>query len=312
MAHKIESIDKVFTLTAAWHGLETIVPEITGYGYEVQEQPIYTSAGEVSSHKAICDDAGRVLSIMKSSYLTIPNARTWEAIQEALSYVEGARVVSAGSIRGRKQTFVTIELDGLSEFEAGGDSHTQKLVLLNSHDGSLALTAGVCVTRVVCANTVAVALSEMKANQLKIYHSKNAAVKIDNLNGAIEAMVKATETYKTQIEALADARITAQQAYEFATGFVAAKELSTRSTNQAQNIVRLFQKGQGNKGESKYDLFNGITEFYTHHATDNYDAMKAFETSEFGTYAAKKANSIAALTSGWLSTIAKGQQLLAA
>ena len=42
------------------------------------------------------------------------------------------------------------------------------------------------------------------------------------------------------------------------------KEESTRRTNQREKIVDLYESGQGNVGESRWDALNAFTEFETH------------------------------------------------
>lgn len=313
MAHKIEAKDRVFTLTKAWHGLETVVEKIEGFGFEVEARPLYLDAdtGPIPSHKAICDNEGNLLSVMKASYELIPNGKVWEAVQTAVAQIEGARVVSAGSIKGRKQTFVSVELDGLSKFEAGGDSHTVKLNLVNSHDGSKALTARIGVTRMICANTCALAESEA-VTSIRLYHTKSARAEISGFSEAVKAVIQGTELYKAQMAQLVETPANAEEAFNFAAALVGSGELSTRSMNQAEQIASLFKRGIGNDGTSRYSIFNGITEFYTHHAAS--DSRKLFESSEFGAYGQKKEDALAALLNPdkWEAFQRKGKALLAA
>lgn len=316
MAHEIESRDKVFTLAPTWHKLETIVEKIEGFGFEVKAQPLYLDAdsGPIESHKAIVDNEGFLVSVQKASYEIIDNSRIWEAVKTAVAQIEGARVVSAGSLKNRKVIFATVELDGISNFEAGGDSHTAKLGIISSHDGTKAFTAGACVERMVCANTVKVAIAQMEKT-LKLYHTKRSTVQIQGMNQAIEELVKGTEFYKAQAESLRSEKCDLLEAERFLAAFLApagASELSTRTRNQIEAIGALAVNGKGNSGETRWDLFNGITEYFTHEASD--DKAKLFESSEFGLYADKKAAALPLLLAdkaGWKEVQAKGKELLA-
>jgi len=42
------------------------------------------------------------------------------------------------------------------------------------------------------------------------------------------------------------------------------KDESTRRVNQREGIVELYESGQGNVGESRWDALNAFTEFETH------------------------------------------------
>lgn len=316
MAHEIKKNDRVFTLSAAWHGLETIVEKIEGFGFEVKAQPLYLGAdsGPIESHKAIVDDSGELVSVQKASYEIINNAQIWDAVQTAVAQIEGARVVSAGSIKGRKVIFATVELDGLSNFQAGGDAHTAKLNLISSHDGTKAFTARCGVTRIVCANTVKFAEAESAA-ALTLYHTKRSALQIQGMNKAVEAIVQGSEAYKAQADSLRSENCDLLEAERFLAAFLApagTAELSTRTKNQIDAIGALAVNGKGNSGETRWDLFNGITEYFTHEASD--DKAKLFESSEFGLYADKKAAALPLLLSdsaGWKNMQAKGKELLA-
>lgn len=325
MSHEIKSNDKVFTLVKAWHGLETIVTKIEGFGFEVSSRPLSIITGTdsdgcpvygdaIASHKAIVDCSGNLVSVQKSSYEIINNQQVWEAVQTAVAQIEGARVVSAGSIKGRKVIFATVELDGLSNFTAGGDSHTAKLNLISSHDGTKAFTARCGVTRIVCANTVRVSEQESAA-ALTLYHTKRSAVQIQGMNAAVEAIVKGSEAYKAQADSLRSENCDMLEVERFLAAFLAPagqSELSTRTKNQIGEISALSINGKGNHGETRWDLFNGITEYFTHEASE--DKEKLFESSEFGLYADKKAAALPLLLSdkkGWKNLQAKGKELLA-
>lgn len=316
MAHEITAIDKVLTLTKAWHHLETIVPQITGFGWDVKASPLYLPGIEtpVASHKAIVDDEGNLLSVAKSSYEIITNAQVFDAAREALSHIEGARIVSAGSVKGRKVIFLTVELDGLSNFNAGGDAHTVKLNLISSHDGTKAFTARIGFTRIVCANTVALAESEA-ARALTLYHTKNARREIRGMNAAIAQVVKETEIYKKQADALKGESVDMLEMERALAAFLGGKdtELSTRTLNQIEEIKGLAINGKGNSGDTRWDLFNGLTEYFTHEASG--DKEKLFESSEFGSYADKKTAALSFFTATskeWRELQKKGKELLAA
>lgn len=316
MAHKIEKNDTVFTISKAWHGLEKIVDRIEGFGFEVKAVPLYLDAdsGPIATHKAIVDDSGALISVAKSSYEIITNQSIFDSASAAVGEVEGARIVSAGSVKGRKVVFATVELDGLKDFNAGGDAHTAKLNLISSHDGTKAFTARFGFTRIVCANTVQMAESEAKSS-LTLYHTKNSARQIKGMKETVAELVRASEFYKEQAERLRSETCNEEQARNFLAAFLApvgASELSTRAANQVDEIAALFAKGKGNSGETRWDLFNGITEYFTHEASD--DKGKLFESSEFGTYADKKTEAmgeLTALSATWKATQKKGRDLLA-
>ena len=53
-------------------------------------------------------------------------------------------------------------------------------------------------------------------------------------------------------------------------------------------MIELFKTGKGNKGENFADLFQGITDYYTHESAGGEDVQKQINSSEFGNAAAMK------------------------
>ena len=119
------------------------------------------------------------------------------------------------------------------------------------------------------------------------------------------------------IEQLANTPISDNNAKLFALGYMNSS--ATRSQNKAEQIHKLFRKGQGNKGKNLYDLFNGFTEFYTHgdlSVKRDKKALKKFKqdqwrSSEVGASAKVKNRVFNQLlnTSAVENTIAKGKIL---
>jgi hypothetical protein len=87
-------------------------------------------------------------------------------------------------------------------------------------------------------------------------------------------------------------------------------KLSTTAKNTAEEIASLAFGGIGNKGETRWDLFNGITERYTRGASDN--TASAFVSSEFGTAADTKAQAFDSLMDDatFDALVANGERLL--
>jgi hypothetical protein len=70
------------------------------------------------------------------------------------------------------------------------------------------------------------------------------------------------------MDSLAEQQVT----HSYVEGFVNAlmpatkDEVSTRTENRRNQITNLFQNGRGNNGETKWDLFNAVTEYVDHHS----------------------------------------------
>lgn len=318
MAHEInKAFDTVYTLAGeprAWHNLDKQVPEIKGFGFEVKGEEVFSGdMQKIEGYKAIygTNEAGvkKLISMQSDSYTLINNGTIWEVTKNALQGVKH-KIVSAGSVKGGAVVFASVEIEG-GEWAIDGDKYHSKLNVVSSHDGSLPYVTMQGVTRIVCMNTVRMALQE-GSRVASLRHTKNAGDKVEGMEAAIASMFKAQKAFQAEMEKLMEKKTNEEEAKKFALALLCPgkDEVSTRSLNQADEIVNLFRSGKGNNGATRYDIFNGATEFFTHHASDN--AAKMFESSEFGLYAKKKESAFNLITGDWAGAMKKGKELLAA
>jgi phage/plasmid-like protein (TIGR03299 family) len=97
----------------------------------------------------------------------------------------GGRWETAGSIRGGRVVFGSIALTDSITLDPNGraDKIDNYLLINTSHDGSIAIQASITPVRVVCANTLNLALSSFKGKKdvkqtFKIRHTQTAEAKI--------------------------------------------------------------------------------------------------------------------------------------
>ena len=112
------------------------------------------------------------------------------------------------------------------------------------------------------------------------------------------------------LKTLANQSLSKEEITQFSAGISGLKELSTKSLNVANRIDELANTGKGNKGETRFDALNGVTEYYTHET--NKDASKAFISSEFGTGSQAKSKALEILMSDEQleKVCAQGERLL--
>ena len=155
-----------------------------------------------------------------------------------------------------------------------------------SHDGSLAAGSMDNAIRVVCQNTLNIALGEAFGRAIKIRHTKNGPKMIGNIGEAIEA--KRASYYKSveALRGLARVQVNSEKlnayiadvfAPELATRFSTKNEekqaenvqkAETATNNLLAEIVPLFEKGRGNDlpgvAGTAWGALNAVTEYLTH------------------------------------------------
>lgn len=115
----------------------------------------------------------------------------------------GASPESAGSIKGGRQVFLSWLLPREMIINEGerGDRVVTYLLVTTSHDGSGSTKAITTPVRVVCNNTMTVALRGAK-QAVSIRHTRNAAVALDEARRTLGLSFAYMDTFQAEAEAL--------------------------------------------------------------------------------------------------------------
>ena len=286
MAHDLTQNEKGETeffsaVTKGWHRLgQTSDRQLTAeeaikearLNWEVEQVPVYHQADgemiEVPDQYCVRrTDNNRVMSVMSKRYQMIQNHETFSFADDIVG--SGKAIWdTAGSIAGGRVVFMQVELEGRLFLKSNPDDQTIKKVLfINSHDGSKALMGMITPVRVVCQNTLNAALGS-KSNQFKIYHRKNFQSKKDEAAKILGLASAFYDDLQTVMDTLAEQQVTKTYVEGFVNALMPAtkEEVSTRTENRRNQITSLFSTGRGNNGETKWDLFNAVTEYVDHHS----------------------------------------------
>lgn len=153
-----------------WHGLGQIVAdapdsetalEIAGLDWNVIQKDIRTAddADIIAGFKAnVRDRDGSVLGIVTDRYRVVQNKEAFAFTDALLG--EGVRYETAGSLQGGRRTWMLARLP--HQYIINGDEVSPYLVFMNSHDGSGSIKVAMTPVRVVCSNTLNLALASAK------------------------------------------------------------------------------------------------------------------------------------------------------
>lgn len=169
MSHEIEQIAYVSNEAngrfVPWHGLGTPVEkamtsaealELGGLNWEVNPKPVFTETGfEIPNYKAnIRSSDNSVLGIVTDRYKIVQNKEAFAFTDALLD--GGVTYETAGSLRNGKTIWL---LAKMPEKKILGDKFDPYVCFTNSHDGTGAVKVCCTPIRVVCANTLNMALS---------------------------------------------------------------------------------------------------------------------------------------------------------
>jgi len=195
MAHQIDhskgSAAFISYQAPAWHNLGKVFnQEITieqalkesGLDFHVDKLPNIHRLGNgqeivsASSFFTVRTDVQKVLGTrLGPDYTVYQNTEALDIVDELIS-TKKMIIETVGAINEGRTVFTCLKL--LNPIAVGSsDIVHQYCLIVNSHDGSLAITVMFTNVRVVCANTLAAALAGAKGAH-RIRHTRNAADRV--------------------------------------------------------------------------------------------------------------------------------------
>lgn len=225
-------------------------------------------------------DAAQFLGTVGKDYRIINHASGFELIDVLMQTADGAHYETAG-VLGKGETVWGLADLGL-RLHVGGDETVPYLLFATSHDGSMSYQLRICATRVVCENTLSIALSESRA-QFKVRHTKSAGDRIADARQALEAYGRDCRTMEEKLNWLASRMVTREtftnimdrlfpiktKAKDSADSADSADSgNTTRRGNMLAEILSIYEANDNGafpeQRESAYCLLNAITNYTDH------------------------------------------------
>jgi phage/plasmid-like protein (TIGR03299 family) len=229
---------------------------------------------QVKTRKVLVrDDNFEQVGVVGNRYEIVQNSVITGLVQPLVS--EGLlEIVNQGYIGTGSKVFIQAQMT--QEYEIVGETHRAMLTMMNSHDGTSPLAAGVTDTRVICQNTFAMAMEDMSTRlQHKMGVNEQALKITETLDFVNERMKRFAEAANV----LASTKATVSQVDQIIKSAYSKKENET--VRNRDEIVNRFFAGAGNEGATLWDAFNAITEFNTH--ASGKTAESRFGYANFGT-----------------------------
>lgn len=266
-----------YVRTAPWHGLGTRVLEaptssaalsLAGLDWSVIQKPLLTVDGiPVPGFKAnLRETDNQILGVVTDRYKVVQNRDAFAFTDELLG--EGVTYETAGSLQNGRRTWILAKLP--QRYIISGDEIAPYLVFMNSHDGTGAIKAAMTPIRVVCQNTLNLALSTAKRSWSTI-HTGNIHGKLqDARNTLLYADRYMAELGKT-IDKLNQQKISDRQVLEYIDALFPMQE--GISEIQEKNILKMKEDMKiryfdapdlEHVGKNAYRFINAVSDFATH------------------------------------------------
>ena len=280
-----------------WHGLGIEVQEAptsadalicAGLDWEVFQKHVYTEDGSfITGYKVnVRSTENAMLGIVSDRYKVVQNKDAFRFTDDLLG--EGVTYETAGALQGGRKVWMLAKMP--QKYIIGGDEIAPYMVVMNSHDGSSGIKVAMTPIRVVCQNTLNLALNTAK----RTWTSKHTENVMSRVHEARETLMLA-EAYMgglgREIDSLSRIKLTDKKVMEFMQEFFPVTEDMSDVTKK--NNLRLLEDMKrrywnapdlANIGKNGYRFINAVSDFATHadplRKTKNYNENLFLRTIE--------------------------------
>lgn len=284
MAHDLATVNgkasMMFVGEAPWHLLGTRLDNpataaeaivAAGLDYDVTLTGIATTGGTpVTNRRAVIrTDTHQVLGVVSPSYVPIQNRACFAFLDEVVAAGD-LRYHTAGALGRGERVWMLAKLPG--QIRVRGDDVVDKFLLLsNSHDGSSALRVLFTSVRVVCQNTLHLALRHGHRQGVSISHKGNLTSKVRHARDVLGLAHEVYADAEVKIDRLASHTPNAVELDAFFQALVPdpIDGDPTRARNTRGELHRLFEEGTGQDipevRHTTWAAVNAVTELVDHH-----------------------------------------------
>jgi len=266
----------------AWHGLGNVfTEEVTDYrrmlslaglaDWNIREMPLVVEGAETADWAvtqnavvATMNGTDRVLGVTGDRYQIVQNEDAFAFLQ---SLHDGARWETAGALKSGRLVFgsLAFERDFVLDPSGVADVVKSYLMVYTSHDGSTGIGYGMTPVRVVCQNTLNVAISGMK-NGGKIRHTVKAEERMREEAALWRNANAYMDQFSEEAKVLFEAPATDAEYFGIVEEFFPKPEKDVKGSfkkwdNQMEKFTQAW-KGEANAGikGTAWGVFNALTE----------------------------------------------------
>ena len=295
MAANVETM--FYVRQKPWHGLGTEVKKAptskdaliyAGLNWVVLQKDVYSEDGSlIPGCKVNIRNTDKTsLGIVSDKYKVVQNQDAFQFTDDLLG--EGVTYETAGALQGGRKVWILARMP--QRYIISGDEIAPYMVVMNSHDGSSGIKVAMTPIRVVCQNTLNLALNSAK----RVWTTKHTENVMNRVHEAKETLFLA-ERYMGElgkgIDRLSRISLSDKKVIEFMEDFFPVTEDLTdvqKKNNQRMlddMKMRYFDAPDlDHIGRNGYRFINAVSDFATHaepiRRTKNYDENLFLRTVE--------------------------------
>jgi phage/plasmid-like protein (TIGR03299 family) len=235
--------------------------------YEDQSANDRVFAGKQVLYRSDSLDA---LSVVGDTYKPVQPKEVLEFFRSLVGDV-GMELSTAGTLFGGRKFWALADTKQAVNLN-GGDKIGGFLLLSTSCDGTLATTAQFTSVRVVCNNTLNVALGDGARQRVSTTH--RSVFKPNEVKGKLGLYESAWDKFSKQMVAMQATKVSAKDAYDDIMMLMAhdptePTNAEVRTVNAIHSLYLGGGMGSDLAGKTAYGVLNAVTEYWDHHVGRN-------------------------------------------
>lgn len=253
--------------------------KLSGLNWTVKKEPTYFYPNDGVDTKptnhfvTVREDTHQVLGHVSEKYGVLQNNEAFQPFEPLIDM--GFQLETAGATQHGRRVWILAKSP--DAYLAGGDEIEKYVLLYTSHDGSTGSVFRPTGVRVVCQNTIELALSRESKWKYTLKHTSSIKERVKNLTSILEKCDNDFRNAIDDMERFQDVDMTPEMLdlyVETVIPFLKDRDkqsipemkIFVRNTAKPvyEKIIDNFYNGRGNNGRTLWDAYNAITEYYTH------------------------------------------------
>jgi len=268
-----------------WHRIGTVTDKAVnseqaishaGLDWTVSTRPIVTfdRANETEGNfidipdtfATVRDSDDTVLGVVGDRYKVVQNKECFNFLDTVVDDSE-ATYETAGSLNNGKIVWMMLNLG--KEIKVDEDVTVPYLLMVNSHDGSTSVRGLPTPIRVVCSNTLRLALSSNAYKGFSFRHTQNVDGRIQQARTLLNLSYEYVDGFQEEMEKLLDTTVTDDMFYDVLENLMPlpmAKENNasqvSRVNQQRSSIEKLWYEPEfANQQGTAWSLLNAVSNY---------------------------------------------------
>lgn len=299
MAHALEvseSGEVAFALRGepAWHGLANVLfdkdahittaemleaGKLNGWDVRLEDIPLPEGYRSSQSNQLVVrtnpfDQGTDVLAVVGDRYKVVQNEALFDFADGILD--GGAQWESAGSIKNGRVVFgsMVVPREFILDPKGANDKTVTYLLVHTSHDGSTAVQANITPVRVVCQNTLNMAIKGNTKQSFRIRHTATVDGKIDEARRVLGLTFAHMDSFEAIAKAMFETKVTDKQWDKLISELYpiedsASKTAQTRHNQKVDTLQALWKVSPTNEAikNTAWGALNALTERIDYYRT---------------------------------------------